>query len=168
MSTEPGIVGSNVGPTPGATPSADADLHQGANPYGNGLGSPSHDLAHPLGYGSSPSGDNPTAADLAQQTPWTVAGPYYASPPPAGGNPWSQGAPTKSEAGDRAASADVSGALDNLYSHTLGQYERAGMDRSEGPIGEADGPIKPLTADPKYIGNENYDEGFGRSGEGRS
>ena len=168
MATEDGIVGSNVGPTPGDTPTNDSDLHTSANPYSNGLGSPSADLNRQLVYGAGADSVNLTADDVARQTPWQVSAPYFANPPAAGNNPHSAtGAPTKSEPGDQATSAGVADSLDNLYSHTIGQYEGAGFS-NRGYAWQDSGPVKPETIDPQYIGNENYDEGFGKSGEGRS
>src|SRR5260221_13755638 len=108
---EPGIVGAHVGPNTGETPANYADLHAGENPYGNGLGSPSADLNWQLVYGQGKPSDNLREDDLVGQTPWQVGAPYFANPPAAGGNPHSQSAPTKSEAGDLSTTAAMAGGI---------------------------------------------------------
>jgi hypothetical protein len=148
---ESGVVGAHVGPNAGSTPHDDSDLLAGANPYGNGFGSPSADLNRALSYGQGVVSDNLIESDVVKQTPYDVSAPYFRNPPAAGGNPHAAtGAPSKSEDGDQRASADMAAGFDALYDHRL----------REGQPGY----------DARYESMADYyrDEGFGRSGEGQS
>lgn len=154
-----GTHGEYVGPVSGATPASDSDLHSNPNPFA--AGSPASNLNNPSTFpqGRQGSGDNLLASDTAAQTPYDVVTPYYRNPVASGGNPYAlTSAPTKSEAGDRDASASVAAGLSATYDHLLPEQLSGAASPYFGNASQTN-PSPPPSPSGEYFHRIRVDEG---------
>jgi hypothetical protein len=130
----------DTGPNAGQTPEDYSDLHTSANPYANS--SPATDRTDSTSRGFSVDGIS---------GPGSAAGPYFGNPPAVGANIYRDGAGMYTP-GERQVADDLGAALSNVYEANLRKLASYDLDL-------------PDTGTPADL---NYDEGFGRSGTGRS